>query len=626
MLETVIIRISNRLNVGRMAAAKSIFYPVIAIFLLVAIVGCQEESVEPTAPPTRIMIEEEQEVIVTRIVRQTVEVEITPVVSEPERLIELDIPLSGGFEVLDPQMTTDENSIDLIENVFVGLTRFNHQTVAVEPALARSWEVSSDGLTWTFNLRDDIYWIENESGGSGVLAVREGGINPVRPVDAYDMVDAIRRVCDSRVNTPDAFVLFIIEGCERINSSVEVTEADFDQLGAEAVDAQTLEFRLVEPSSHFLTITSTPILRPIPMDMVEEMGEEWQTLTNLVTSGPYMINPDSVEDKMTVLFRNPYWPIPFQGNVDVVNILHLNDDQAAYELWEDRGLDLTPVPIEGQTTILNQYSNRIELVPNQSVFYLAYNFQSPAFSLPEIRQAFSMAIDRDRLVREVHDSRGMPMRHLGPPGIVGAPPVDEVGNGYSPDRARQLMDGSPFGDCRLMPEITYLVSSSDLALQQAELLREMWIEELGCEEDQINIQQVQFGTLLADTRPDAGAVRPDIWDLGWASYFPDEDNWLGQVLHCTESENRQLRPCGKVDEIIQIADATLDLDERWELYRQAEREFFGEGAIEPVSPLFVRADYFLRQSWLEFTPAFFGGEQFDNYVLDANQKELERTR
>ena len=154
----------------------------------------------------------------------------------------------------------------------------------------------------------------------------------------------------------------------------------------------------------------------------------------------------------------------------------------------------------------------------------------------------------------------------------------------------------------------------------------MWIEELGCKEDQINIQQVQFGTLLANTRTDAGAVRPDIWDLGWSSYFPDEDNWLGQVLHCTESENRQLRPCAKVDEIIQLADATLDLDERWELYRQAEREFFGEGAIEPISPLFVRGDYFLRQSWLEFTPSFFGGEQFDTYVLDVDQKNLERTR
>jgi hypothetical protein len=115
-----------------------------------------------------------------------------------------------------------------------------------------------------------------------------------------------------------------------------------------------------------------------------------------------------------------------------------------------------------------------------------------------------------------------------------------VGVGYSPDLARQLMDGSIFGDCRLMPPVTYMVSSSDIALQQAELVRQMWMEELGCTEEQIMIEQVQFGVLLANTRPDAGFQRPDLWDLGWASYYPDQANWLGDVLHCEDSENRQL--------------------------------------------------------------------------------------
>jgi ABC-type transport system substrate-binding protein len=218
------------------------------------------------------------------------------------------------------------------------------------------------------------------------------------------------------------------------------------------------------------------------------------------------------------------------------------------------------------------------------------------------------------------------MRHLGPPGTVGAPPIDQVGSGYSPDRARQLMDSSPFGDCRLLPEITYLVSSSDQALQQAELLREMWVDELGCKEDQIKIEQVQFGTLLANTRPDAGPIRPDIWDLGWAAYFPDEDNWLGQVAHCKQSENRQNRPCSQVDELIAAADVTTDLDERWELYRQAERAFFGEDGLEPLTPLYVRGEYFVKQGWLHYTPAIFGGEQFDKYILDPEQKNLEQLR
>ena len=201
-----------------------------------------------------------------------------------------------------------------------------------------------------------------------------------------------------------------------------------------------------------------------------------------------------------------------------------------------------------------------------------------------------------------------------------------MGVGYSPDLARQLMDGSIFGDCRLMPPVTYMVSSSDIALQQAELVRQMWMEELGCTEEQIMIEQVQFGVLLANTRPDAGVQRPDLWDLGWASYYPDQANWLGDVLHCEDSENRQLRPCTEVDRIIRRANGDVTTEERWELYRDAERRFFTEGGIEPISPLFVRGEYVLRHGWLTYTPAHFGGEQYDTYMLDAVVKELERNR
>ena len=172
-----------------------------------------------------------------------------------------------------------------------------------------------------------------------------------------------------------------------------------------------------------------------------------------------------------------------------------------------------------------------------------------------------------------------------------------------------------------------MVTNSDIALQQAELFKEMWQEELSCPEDKIIIEQVQFGTLLASTRSDAPvAERPDMWDLGWSSYYPDEDNWVGDVLHCSQSENRQNRPCSQIDNWITAADEQLELEERANLYRQIERSFFGEQGSEPISPLYVRADYLLRQAWIDFVPASFGGQQFDTYYIDAEVKELERSR
>jgi len=596
------------------------------VFLLIVVgaVACSEPVETTPIVVTEVVTRQGKTIIVTRVVRQTIQVQVTPVINQPEEPITLDISYSGDYGDLDPQVAVDEITVDIMENVFAGLTRFNLKTDSIEPELATDWEISDGGRTWTFNLRDDIYWIRRNAESPNPLVQSSRQLEAVRPVMAEDVVFSIQRACDPRVNSPDVFILFIIEGCETVDGLEEVDQDDLNRIGARALDSQTLEIRLTESASHFLSLTSNWLMSPVPPDLIEEMGEEWSQPDIIWTSGPFAIGMETVMESRTVLHRNPFWPLPFEGNIDQVNILHLQANDA-FALWEDRLLDLSPVPVDGQSTILSRHGAKADLITNQAVFYLAYNFDSPAFNIPEVRQAFSWSIDRERLVEEVHDQQGVPMRHFGPPGVIGAPPVEEVGTGYSPDRARQVMSETIFGDCRLMQPITYLVSASDLPLEQAELLRDMWVEELGCNESQIIIEQVQFGQLLANTRADSGAARPDMWDLGWASYYPDENNWVSDVLHCDDSDNRQRRPCSEVDDLIRQAN-NLPVDERWQSYREIENLLFGPAAIEPISPLYVRGDYVLRHGWVDYTPAHFGGEQYDTYRVDSEVKKLERTR
>jgi oligopeptide transport system substrate-binding protein len=601
----------------------------LVVVLALLLFGCQEtEDPEPTVTPPPLP--EGQEVIVTRLVlqTQTIQVPVTPVVviEEDEEIIELDVSLQGDVTTLDPQQVIAANDINIVENIFVSLTRYNHLNSTFEPELAADWEVSDDGLTWTFDLRDDIYWVRREPGQSTLLGTTPSELIPVRPVVADDVVYAVQRACDPRISTAEILMLYIIEGCEALNRIPEVTSEALSQVGVRAVNDQTLEVTLTEPASYFLAMTSMSLMHPIPVEHVVEMGEEWSDISNLYMSGPFVLGSQTVAGTRTVMQRNPYWPLPFAGNVDVVNILYFDDAMDAYLLWEERDLDVSPVPLADQTNILNKHDQKVKTVPEQAVFYLAYNFQSPVFSNPAVRKAFAWSIDRERLIREVHGGQGLPMRHLSPPGVFGAPPIDQVGFGYNPDRARLQMANSGYVDCRLMPPVTYMVSSSDLALQQAEILREMWQEELSCPEEQIIIEQVQFGTLLASTRPDAGAVRPDLWDLGWASYYPDANNWMQDVLHCTHSENRQNRPCGQVDTLIENAAVSEMPDFRIDLYRQIENLFFAEDGLEPITPLYTRASNILVQAWVHFVPTSFGGEQYDTYVIDSEVKALERSR
>jgi len=219
------------------------------------------------------------------------------------------------------------------------------------------------------------------------------------------------------------------------------------------------------------------------------------------------------------------------------------------------------------------------------------------------------------------------MRHLIPPGATASLPINEVGMGYSPDLARQQLAASGFGGCQLIPPFTFQVSASDLSLQQAELIRRMWIDELGCTEEQIQIEQVQFGTLLANTGSKAGVDRPDVWELAWASFYPDAHNWMGDLLHCEDSENRHNRPCSEEDNLIRQANSLLDETEREDIYRQLENSFFGDTGILPLVPLYIRLEPQLIQSWVTaYIPALFGGEQYDTYEIDMAIKDLERSR
>lgn len=609
--------------------------------LLLAGIGCRAPAnagVATTDDGTPQATAGGVQAIVTRIVEQITIVTRTPdpaatSVEATEPVI-LDLSLSGSLPNLDPGVAESEAQLDLTQNLFAGLTNYNPDTNTIEPELATLWSVGADGRTWTFELRDDVYWVRPRSPRPGSEALYSA--SPIRQVTADDIVFAVQRLCSRDAETPLAFSLFIIEGCEEVYTNLEPTEADLAGIGIRAVDDNTLEVRLTKPAGYFLTLTSMPYFQAVPRDLVTEMGDEWlnaigefgsgwQTPDNIVTSGPYLPLTSQITSQSMILHRNPLWPEERPGNIDVVNISFLEDEMDAYEMWQDRAVDISPLPMTEREAFIQRTPAKARLIPDQVLFYIGFDFGSQVFREPEMRRAFSAAIDRQRLVDELYGGRGLVMRHATVPGIVAAIPVDEVGVGYSPDYARQQLAASTIRNCRLMPPVTLLVSSADLSLRQAEIIRDMWVEELDCLKESINIEQVQFGALLAATRQDATG-RPDMWELAWAPTFPDAHNLIHDLLHCQDSENRQNRECSETDALLRSASAVVDSTERSALYRQAESQFFNENGSFPIAPLYIRAREIIVHDWVSLTPVAFGGQQWDRITLDAERKALERSR
>lgn len=590
------------------------------------LVACVNQTAESGFVVTAVIEERTDDIVVTRVISRTLPATPPPVedgAAEDAEPIVLDLAFVRDTPAdVDPQLSTSDDGEDLIENLFVGLTRFNHDTNLVDPQLAYEWIIEEDGRLWTFNLREDIFWVRPT--GETVNGIEQAQL--VRPVIAQDVVYAIHRVCNASNRVADAFLLFIIDGCEAVYQLNEPKPADLASIGIQAIDDSTLQVRLTKPSSYFLTMTSLPLFRPVPPELVAAAAEEetdWTQLETFMSSGPFF----ATNNAYNKLVANPWWPIARSGNVDVVNIRYLEEENEALELWQGKQLDVIDATNLDSSLFDDRTKARQKSLTNQVLFYLGFNFDSGTFREESVRRAFAAAIDREVLVEELFGNTAVGMRHLVPPGVLGSYPVDLVGLGYSPDYARLQLAGSGFRTCGAIPPFTFLVTTTDQSLLQAELISKMWQDELGCSEEQIILEQAQFGTLLANTRSDAGARRPDIFELGWASYYPDAHNWLGDLIHCEESENRQNRPCSEVDEIIRRASQTTDLEERLQLYREAENMLFGDGGIMPVIPLYIRTDSVLVQGWVEtFTPALFGGTQFDTFHINGDLKELEQSR
>jgi oligopeptide transport system substrate-binding protein len=605
--------------------------------------GCNGGSAETTEPGANAVTIEEApsnvEAVVTRIVERIAFVTRTPDPThqttgsmEP---VELDLSLRGSIPDLDPARAESEAQLDLVQNLFIGLTNYNADTNSIEPELATEWEVSPDGLDWTFRLRDDVFWVQPKRPRPGSTEL--WSVDPLRPVTADDVVFAIERLCAREVDSPLAFTLFLIDGCSELYRKPEPTDEDRAAIGIRAPSDTTLEIRLTKPAAYFLSMTSMPLFQPVPRDRVTELGSQWrteagrvgtgwQTPNNLVTSGPYFPVTTNTTERSAVFHRNPLWPIGKPGNVNVINIYFFSDDMDAFEMWQARGLDIAPLPTSDRESFLRRTPDKALLIPEPVLFYIGFDFGSSVFREPEVRRAFSAAIDREELIEQIYSGRGEPMRHATVPGTIASLPVGEVGVGYSPDFARQQMAASSFRSCRLLPPVTMLVSSADLSMRQAELIREMWIKELDCVKENIVLEQVQFGELLANTRPDS-VSRPDFWELAWAPSFPDAHNFLNDLLHCTDSENRPNRPCSEADSIQQQGSSTHDPAQRSALYRQVESQFFGENGIFPIIPLYIRARFVVTHDWVDkFTPVTFGGQQWDRIILDSDLKDLERSR
>jgi ABC-type oligopeptide transport system substrate-binding subunit len=497
---------------------------------------------------------------------------------------------------LDPNLAQDSYSITPVEQLFLGLTNINNETEEVEPELAESWTVSEDGLTWTFNLRQDAVWSDGT------------------PITANDFVYSAKRAVMPETASPYAYVLYIIKNAAAINQTAIPTDTyDIDSLGVRAVDDHTVEFTLEAPASYFESISSLWTLRPVPSWAIEEHGDAWTDPENIVVSGPYMIT-EWRPAELLVFEKNPTYYDADGVQIDRVDLHIITDQNTELALYEAGDLDVigdsaTSLPIEVLALVRENPTLSAELHegPRAATTYVGFTMTKPPFDNVLVRKAFSAAIDRETIVADVVGS-GVPATQFAPPGVFGAPDP-EVGIGYDVAQAQAWLAEAGYPGGEGFPTVTYRYFSNTLEEALAQALQAMWAENLNVN---VELESMEFPAFLASTAPETPVEEmPEMWRLGWTADYPDENNWVYEVFHCTDSENRPRAECTEADELAKAAGRETDPETRAEMYGQVEQMMFGDEVR--VAPYYHRGFTTLNKPFIQRAYPTFASPNWDSW-------------
>jgi oligopeptide transport system substrate-binding protein len=483
---------------------------------------------------------------------------------------DLVVILGAEPESLDPAIVTGQVDQNVAQEFFEGLTHFNRLGLS-EPAIASSWEISSDQRIYTFHLRHDARWSNGQ------------------PITAHDVVASWRRVLIPATGSANRYQLFVIEGAEEFASG---KRSDFSTVGVEALDAETLKVTLRHPTSYFLDLCALPVFSVVPTAVIERVGDNWIKPGEIVTSGPYLLADWRINDRIR-LQRNPFYWNRDRVALATIDLLLITQATTAYNFYASGEGDI----IFGKLfppSLIEELKKRSDFhsAPFLGTEFLRFNCHQPPFDDVRVRQAFSLCIDQKFLTEKIARSGEIPAESFVPPGIskqlssLSAPSDLKTVTyhsphftQYDPERARQLLAEAGYPAGRGFPLTTYLYNEGQLTEGIAVELQSIWKRELG------------LSMLLARQEWKVYLTSLNMLDYGigrssWVGDYPDPNTFL-DIFLTGSGNNRTGWKSSTYDRLIQQAAATSDLEERFHLFQEAEQFLVQDSAV--IVPLFYYA-------------------------------------
>ena len=452
---------------------------------------------------------------------------------------------------LDPHLTTDTTSSFVVVELFSGLVTLNTDLELV-PDIAERWEISADGLQYTFYLRPNAKFHDG------------------KPVTAQDFKWSIERAAAPETASPvaDTYLNDIVGALDYIKG--DATEIS----GIRVVDDTTLSITVDQPKAYFLAKLTYPTAFVVDRATVEAGGRGWTDNPN--GTGPFRLKEYKIGERIVLERNEHFYREP--AKVDTI-LLNLAGGQSM-AMYENDEIDITGVSLFDLERVLdpNEPLNK-ELVvapPDFSISYIGFNTSMAPFDDPKFRQALNHAIDKELIATEVLSDLVVPAFGILPPGFPGYN-ENLVGLRHDKELAQRLLNESNYADAESRPRIVITVPGTGGTIGlDLEVVIEMWRQVLGVE---VEIQQVEWATYLEDLND---AKFQAYAGLGWQADYPDPQDFLDILFHTDSALNHGAYSNLELDAILERARTQQDPQARISEYRRAEEIIVEDGAWVPL--------------------------------------------
>jgi oligopeptide transport system substrate-binding protein len=491
--------------------------------------------------------------------------------SRPEG--QINVVFGGEPGSLDPTLASTMNGMRYLHHLFEGLYKYEDNgsgIAALVPGLAEAAPektVHADGtVTYVFKLREGLKW----SDGQDLTA------------DAF--VYSWRRLVDPRTAADYNYMLDMVQNAIEIQEETLPPEA----LGIKAVDSRTLEITLTYDCPYFMEIAAFSTAFPLRKDVIDLAGDQWTfEPATFISDGPYRVK-EWVHNSYILAEKNPHYYAPVSGP-ETIRFALMTDANSVLVGFRNGSLDfVVHIPMDEIPALLA--SGELHIIDTMGTYYVVFNHSKPPFDDVRIRRAFSLAIDRNHIVRQITQTGERPASGFVPWGIFdeGGPGSDfrDQGKEYysvaesdyraNVAEARRLLAEAGYPEGKGFPILEYLYIGDDASERPvAEALQDMWQTELGVTVSLVGEDWPVFLDSLYSHDYTAGGY-------AWIADYNDPSSLLDLVT-TGSNNNTSLYSNREYDSLIARAKGSGNAEERFRLFHQAEDIAIGQDvAVAPI--------------------------------------------